>query len=127
MKKLLLLIVLCCIGAGICLEANAKRKQPKIHSCFFEKRRTVKNPRSIVQPIFAVLTPDGNTITLNSPENCDQAFVTISGNGTYLTDMVNFINQTAMLDVSELDSGVYQITVEYENGAIYTGQFEFTE
>ena len=65
-------------------------------------------------PINAVLSPDGNTITLYSPENCDRAFVTISGNGTYLTEMVNFTDQTATLDVSDLDCGVYLITVEYE-------------
>ena len=70
-------------------------------------------------PINAVLSPDGNTITLHSPENCDRAFVTISGNGTYLTEMVNFTDQTATLDVSDLDCGVYLITVEYENGTIY--------
>ncbi len=78
-------------------------------------------------PINAVLSPDGNTITLHSLEDCDRAFVTISGNGTYLTEMVNFTDQTVTLDVSELDSGIYQVTVEYENEAIYTGQFEFTE
>lgn len=127
MRKLLLLIVLCCIGSGICLEANAKRKRPKIHTYFFEKRREVKNPRSIVQPIFAELTPDGNAITLNSPEDCDRAFVTISGNGEYLTDMMNFANKTATLDVTDLGCGVYQIIVEFENGAIYNGQFEFVE
>lgn len=54
---------------------------------------TVKGPRSVMPPINAVLSPDGNTITLYSPENCDRAFVTISGNGTYLTEMVNFGDQ----------------------------------
>ena len=88
---------------------------------------TVKGPRSAILPINAILSPDGNTVTLHSSENCDQAFVTISGNGTSLTDMVNFTDQTATLDVSDLDCGVFLITVEYENGAIYTGQFEFTE
>lgn len=127
MKKLLLLIVLCSIGTGICLEANAKRKRPKIISVYLEKKMTVKGPRSIIPPINVALSPDGNTITLHSPENCSQAFIMISSSGTYLTDMVNLTNQTATLDVSELDSGVYQITVEYENGAIYTGQFEFIE
>ena len=127
MKKILLLLMLCCFGAGICLEANA-RKRPVIHSCFFEKKRAIKNPRSIVQPIVATFTPDGNAVTLNSPENCDRAFITISGSkGEYLTDLVNFTDKTATLDVSKLDCGVYLITVEYENGAIYTGQFEFIE
>jgi len=78
-----------------------------------------------MSPINAVLSPDGNTITLYSPENCDRAFVTISGNGTYLTELVNFTDQSAMLDVSDLGSGIYQITVEFENGANYVGQFEF--
>lgn len=119
--------MLCCFGAGICLEANA-RKRPVIHSCFFEKKRAIKNPRSIVQPIVATFTPDGNSVTLNSPEDCDRAFITISGsNGEYLTDLVNFTNQSATLDVSDLGSGIYQITVEFENGANYVGQFEFTE
>lgn len=125
MKKLLLLLVLCCIGAGICFEAYANRKRPKTKSVYLEKKMTVKGPRSILSPINAVLSPDGNTITLYSPENCDRAFVTISGNGTYLTEMVNFTDQTAMLDVSDLGSGIYQITVEFENGANYVGQFEF--
>lgn len=81
-----------------------------------------------MQPIVATFTPDGNAVTLNSPENCDRAFITISGSeGEYLTDLVNFTDKTATLDVSELDCGVYLITVEYENGAIYTGQFEFIE
>lgn len=127
MRKLLLLIVLCCIGSGICLEANAKRKKPIIISIYLEKRREKKNLRSIVQPIFAELTPDGNTMTLNSPENCDGAFVTISGGGDYLTEMVIFTNQTATLDVSDLGIGIYHVTVEFENGAIYNGQFEFIE
>lgn len=119
--------MLCCFSAGICLEANA-RKRPVIHSCFFEKKRAIKNPRSIVQPIVATFTPDGNSVTLNSPEDCDRAFITISGsNGEYLTDLVNFTNQSATLDVSDLGSGIYQITVEFENGANYVGQFEFTE
>ena len=86
---------------------------------------TVKGPCSVMPPINAVLSPDGNTITLYSPENCDRAFVTISGNGTYLTEMVNFGDQIATLDVSDLDCGVYLITVEYENGTIYTGHIEF--
>lgn len=86
---------------------------------------TVKGPRSVILPVHAVLSPDGNTITLHSSENCDQAFVTISGNGTCLTDLVNFTNQSATLDVSDLGSGIYQITVEFENGANYVGQFEF--
>ena len=127
MKKFLILLVLCCIGAGICFEAYANRKRPKITSVYLEKKMTVKGPRSAILPINAILSPDGNTITLHSSENCDQAFVTISGNGTSLTDMVNFTDQTATLDVSDLDCGVFLITVEYENGAIYTGQFEFTE
>lgn len=80
-----------------------------------------------MSPINAVFSPDGNTITLYSPENCDRAFVTISGNGNCLTEMVNFADQTATLDVSELGNGIYQITVEFENGTIYTGQIEFTE
>ena len=125
MKKLLLLLVLCCIGAGICFEAYANRKRPKITSVYLEKKMTVKGPRSVMPPINAVLSPDGNTITLYSPENCDRAFVTISGNGTYLTEMVIFTDQTATLDVSDLGSGIYQITVEFENGANYVGQFEF--
>lgn len=125
MKKLLLLLVLCCIGAGICFEAYANRKRPKITSVYLEKKMTVKGPRSVMPPINAVLSPDGNTITLYSPENCDRAFVTISGNGTYLTELVNFTDQSAMLDVSDLGSGIYQITVEFENGANYVGQFEF--
>ena len=79
---------------------------------------TVKGPRSVMPPINAVLSSDGNTITLH---------VTISGNGTYLTEMVNFTDQTATLDVSDLDCGVYLITVEYENGTIYTGHIEFLE
>ena len=116
MKKLLLLLVLCCIGAGICFEAYANRKRPKTTSVYLEKKMTVKGPRSVMPPINAVLSPDGN-----------RAFVTISGNGTYLTEMVNFTDQTATLDVSDLDCGVYLITVEYENGTIYTGQIEFTE
>lgn len=124
MKKLLLLLVLCCIGAGICFEAYANRKRPKTTSVYLEKKMTVKGPRSVMPPINAVLSPDGNTITLYSPENCDRAFVTISGNGTYLTEMVNFTDQTATLDVSDLDCGVYLITVEYENGTIYTGQID---
>lgn len=119
--------MLCCIGAGICFEAYANRKRPKITSVYLEKKMTVKGPRSVMPPINAVLSPDGNTITLYSPENCDRAFVTISGNGTYLTEMVIFTDQTATLDVSDLDCGVYLITVEYENGTIYTGQIEFTE
>lgn len=127
MKKFLLLLVLCCIGAGICIETYANRKQPKIRSVYLEKKMTVKGPRSVMPPINAVLSPDGNTITLHSPEDCDQAFITVSGSGTCLTDMMNFINQVATLDVSELDSDIYQVTVEYENGAIYTGQFEFIE
>ena len=125
MKKLLLLLVLCCIGAGICFEAYANRKRPKTTSVYLEKKMTVKGPRSVMPPINAVLSPDGNTITLYSPENCDRAFVTISGNGTYLTELVNFTDQSAMLDVSDLGSGIYQITVEFENGANYVGQFEF--
>ena len=125
MKKLLLLLVLCCIGAGICFEAYANRKRPKITSVYLEKKMAVKGPRSVMPPINAVLSPDGNTITLYSPENCDRAFVTISGNGTYLTELVNFTDQSAMLDVSDLGSGIYQITVEFENGANYVGQFEF--
>ncbi|MCB6685262.1 MULTISPECIES: hypothetical protein, partial [Alistipes] len=88
MKKLLLLLVLCCIGAGICFEAYANRKRPKTTSVYLEKKMTVKGPRSVMPPINAVLSSDGNTITLHSPENCDRAFVTISGNGTYLTEMV---------------------------------------
>lgn len=127
MKKFLILLVLCCIGTGTCIEAYAKRKRPKITSVYLEKKMTVKGPRSAILPINAILSPDGNTITLHSSENCDQAFVTISGNGTSLTDMANFTDQTATLDVSDLDCGVFLITVEYENGAIYTGQFEFTE
>ena len=43
--------------------------------------------------------PDGNTITLYF-RTCDWAFVTIPGNGTYLTEMVNFGDQIATLDVS---------------------------
>ena len=101
MKKLLLLLVLCCIGAGICFEAYANRKRPKITSVYLEKKMAVKGPRSVMPPINAVLSSDGNTITLHSPENCDRAFVTISG--------------------------VYLITVEYENGTIYTGHIEFLE
>ena len=104
MKKLLLLLVLCCIGAGICFEAYANRKRPKTTSVYLEKKMTVKGPRSVMPPINAVLSSDGNTITLHSPENCDRAFVTISGNGTYLTEMVNFTDQTATLDeTSEID------------------------
>lgn len=125
MKKLLLLLVLCCIGAGICFEAYANRKRPKTTSVYLEKKMAVKGPRSVMPPINAVLSSDGNTITLYSPENCDRAFVTISGNGTYLTELVNFTDQSAMLDVSDLGSGIYQITVEFENGANYVGQFEF--
>ena len=127
MKKFLILLVLCCIGTGTCIEAYAKRKRPKITSVYLEKKMTVKGPRSAILPINAILSPDGTPITPHSSENCDQAFVTISGNGTSLTDMVNFTDQTATLDVSDLDCGVFLITVEYENGAIYTGQFEFTE
>ena len=125
MKKFLILLVLCCIGTGTCIEAYAKRKRPKITSVYLEKKMTVKGPRSAILPINAILSPDGNTITLHSSENCDQAFVTISGNGTCLTDLVNFTNQSATLDVSDLGSGIYQITVEFENGANYVGQFEF--
>lgn len=128
MKKLLLLLVLCCIGIGICFEAYANRKRPKTTSVYLEKKMTVKGPRSVMPPINVVLSPDGCTITLHSPENCDRAFITICGNnGEYLTDLVNFTNQSATLDVSDLDCGVYLITVEYENGTIYTGQIEFTE
>ena len=127
MKKFLSLHVRGCIGTGTCIEAYAKRKRPKITSVYLERKMTVKGPRSAILPINAVLSPDGNTITLHSSENCDQAFITISGNGICLTDMVNFTDQTATLDVSDLDCGVFLITVEYENGAIYTGQFEFTE
>lgn len=125
MKKLLILLVLCCFGAGTCIEVYAKQKRPKITSVYLEKKMTVKGPRSVILPVHAVLSPDGNTITLHSSENCDQAFVTISGNGTCLTDLVNFTNQSATLDVSDLGSGIYQITVEFENGANYVGQFEF--
>ena len=129
MKKFLLLLVLCCFGAGICLDANAKRKpkQPKFISVYLEKKRTDKGARSMAQPINAMFAPDGNSVTLNSLENFDRAFITISGIGTHLIDMVNFTNQTTTLDVSDLDGGVYLITVEYENGDIYVGQFEFTE
>ena len=56
-----------------------------------------------------------------------RAFTEWKGNYAYLTEMVNFTDQTATLDVSDLDCGVYLITVEYENGTIYTGQIEFTE
>lgn len=125
MKKLLILLVLCCFGAGTCIEVYAKQKRPKITSVYLEKKMTVKGPRSVILPVHAVLSPDGNTITLHSSENCDQAFVTISGNGTCLTDLVNFTNQSATLNVSDLGSGIYQITVEFENGANYVGQFEF--
>ena len=38
MKKLLLLLVLCCIGAGICFEAYANRKRPKTTSVYLEKK-----------------------------------------------------------------------------------------
>jgi hypothetical protein len=125
--KFLIVLVLCCFGVGTCIETYAKQKRPRITSVYLEKKMTVKGPRSVILPVHAVLSPDGNTITLHSSENCDQAFVTISGNGICLTDMVNFTDQTATLDVSDLDCGVFLITVEYENGAIYTGQFEFTE
>lgn len=128
MRKLLLLIVLCCIGSGICLEANAKRKKPIITSVYLEKKREKKNLRSIVQPIFAELTPDGNAIMLNSTEECDRAFITVLGrNGENLTNRAIFANGTATLNVSDLGCGVYQITVEFENGAIYNGQVEFVE
>ena len=79
---------------------------------------TVKGPRSAILPINAILSPDGNTITLHSSENCDQAFVTISGNGTSLTDMVNFTDQTATLDVSDLDCSVFIFDGNQENTAV---------
>lgn len=126
MRKFLVLLLLCSFGAGTCIEAYAKRKRPKITSVYLEKKMTVKGPRSVILPIHAVLSPDGNTITLHSSENCDQAFITICGNNSeYLSDLMNFTNQSATLDVSNLGSGIYQITVEFENGANYVGQFEF--
>ena len=125
MKKLLLLLVLCCIGAGICFEAYANRKRPKITSVYLEKKMAVKGPRSVMPPINAVLSPDGNTITLYSPENCDRAFGTIAGGGTGGAGGGGGAGRAATLDVSDLDCGVYLITVEYENGTIYTGHIEF--
>lgn len=103
---------------------NAKRKHPKNTSVYLEKKMTVKGPRGMRPFINAVFSPDGNSIALFSAEDCDQAFVRISGNGTHLTDMVNFADRTAVLDVSELDCGLHLISVEYENGATYTGEFE---
>lgn len=126
-RKIFLLFALCCIGAGICIEAYANQKRPKNISVHLEKKMTAKGPRSASQPIEAVFSADGNAITLHSPENCDRAFATISGSGNCITDMVNFTDRTAMLDVSDLDCGGYLLTVEYENGTIYTGQIEFIE
>ena len=100
---------------------NGRKSRPFI----WKRKWRLKVRAASLPPINAVLSSDGNTITLHSPENCDRAFVTISGNGTYLTEMVNFTDQTATLDVSDLDCGVYLITVEYENGTIYTGHIEF--
>ncbi len=126
MNKFILLITLCSFGTGAWLEGNAQSKQPKIHSVYLEKKRTDKGVRSIKLPLNVEFTADGNNMTLYSPENCDMAYITISGeNGDYLTDMVVFTNKAATLDVSDLGVSSYQITVEFESGAIYDGGFEF--
>ena len=111
--------MLCCIGAGICFEAYANRKRPKTTSVYLEKKMTVKGPRSVMPPINAVLSPDGNTITLYSPENCDRAFVTISGNGTYLTEMVMVLNHKIWqwykknILLAKLYNQLYDMAAEY--------------
>lgn len=88
---------------------------------------TVKGPRSVMPPInggafsgwqhhYAPLSGE-----LRPGIRYDLRQWNLSyGNG-------EFHRPNATLDVSDLDCGVYLITVEYENGTIYTGQIEFTE
>lgn len=121
------LMMLFCFGTALCLDANAKgRKQATTTTVYVEKKKGIKPARSLQTPILGILTPDGNRLVLNSPEDCDAAYVVISGgNGEFLGDLVNFDNHTVEIDTSELGVGNYGISVEFENGAIYTGAFQF--
>lgn len=127
MKKLVFLILLCSFAVGLGLRANPKKeKHPPLVTVFLQKKKTSKGIRSIVRPLIATIDPTCTRMELNSPDESGMALVTVIGNnGQSLTDMIDFSNLTAMLDVSELDCGAYTITVEFENGAIYIGLFEF--
>lgn len=128
MKKLFLFLLLSCFGACICINVCAKgRKRPGVYEIEIVKVKTPKSVRSIIPPIVGTIDPSGNSIVLSSFEDSDAAYITISGCGESLADMVNFTDRTAALDVSELGAGVYTLTVEFENGAIYVGKFEFIE
>lgn len=96
-------------------------------SVYLDKVKKHKPTRSIGPQIIGTLDPNGDRLILSTYENSDAAYITISGNGEYLTEMVNFMNGAASIDVSVLGAGVYTITVEFENGAKYTGHFEFIE
>lgn len=126
MSKKMLLLLLC---LGICFSVGAsakgKKKGIQVTSIYLDKVKKHKVCRSLVLPIVGTIDPSGNSLTLSSPEDSDRAYITISGNGEYLTDLVNFTDRTATVDVSELGAGVYTITVEYEDNTKYIGQFQF--
>ncbi len=127
MKKLVFLILLCSFAVGLGLRANPKKgKHSTLVTVYLERKRTSKGIRSIVRPLIGTIDPTCTWMELNSPEESGMALVTVIGNnGQSLTDRIEFSDLKSVLDVSELDLGVYTISVEFENGAIYIGQFEF--
>lgn len=128
MIKKIFLLLLCfglCYSAGASLKGRKKGLQAS--QLFIDRVKQHKVVRSIAQPITGTLDPSGNTLTLWSPEDSDAAYLTISGSGEFLTDLVTFTDNTASVDVSAIGAGVYTIKLEFENGAEYLGYFEFVE
>lgn len=128
MKRAIVFLLMLSLCAGISYDVfadDAPKKLPSYTTLVIKRRPTVTPTRSIAAPIIGVFDAAGDSLTLESPENDGEAFVTISGSGYYYTDAVSFIDGFATLDVSELGIGSYDITIEFENGAVYTGSFEF--
>lgn len=126
MKKILLffLVVLMCAGyAEAGHSANKKEQSSPPYSTIFVKRpKTVKGPRSTALPIVGTILQ--GRIVLDSPDESGMAYIVISGSSAYLCELADFTDHSASVDISELEAGIYTATIEFENGAEYTGQFE---
>lgn len=129
MNKILLSLLLVCLGMGVCVKANAKpRKRVTNMGVNIVRTKSPTKTRSVFLPIMGTISPDGNSIMLRSVLEMDVAYIVISGdNGMYYTDMVDFNFHTATLAISELEEGTYTITIEFESGDTYTGIFQLIE
>lgn len=125
LKKILLFFVMACFCSGTINFVMAESKKPRNTTVYLEKKHTNKGSRSGELSVIAIFSADGNSVSLNISEDCECAYVTISGGSAYFTDMINVNNGFATLDISYLEVGLYYINIELENGSIYSGEIEF--